>query len=246
MGLKPREKDIRQLKGLLPELFEKEAILKIEGPVIHPLYPYFRIRLDSLMEWIKQEPLIVESSEEGSFSNCNCLLADCLNNRNADKLSMLTVGGFVSNTPKKGFFDLVTKTHKGQKVKEVIITDRFIYLDSGEDGTPGGYKNIITYLQTLRIGKTDEFSIITNPHAKSQGKKIAFEEYIRSEFPNVKFRVYQGNNSFHDRFYLVRDRQGQMKGIFGPSLNGLNSESIVIMGDIDDSKVLKTLNDRLS
>ena len=245
MGLKPRENDIRQLSELLPEIFEKEPAIVIDSP-FSPFYPYRRIRLESLMEWIKQEPLILEYDTESSINNCNCPLINRINSSDTDKLSMLTVGGFVSNTPKKAFFDLVTKTHRGQKVKEVLITDRFIYLDAGEDGLPGGYSNIITYLQTLKIDKNDEIAIITNPNAKSQGNKIVFEEYIRSVFPNVEFKCFSKNISFHDRFYLVRDSQGQMKGVFGPSLNGLNSESIVIMGDIDDPRILKKFNDRLS
>lgn len=62
----------------------------------------------------------------------------------------------------------------------------------------------------------------------------------------MNFRTYHRDNKFHDRFYLVRDKNGQMLGVFGPSLNGLSSDSIVIMGDINEPKIIDILNQRLS
>lgn len=35
MGLKPREKDIRQLKELLPEIFEKEIAIFVDNSFFH-------------------------------------------------------------------------------------------------------------------------------------------------------------------------------------------------------------------
>lgn len=246
MGLRPRKQDIVQLKNLLPELFEEGILRDRNDMYFHPGYPYRRIRFASLEEWIKQEPITIEGASEPSLNNGVCPLAKYYNNGDPNTFSMLTVGGFASNAPKKSFFDLVRKTHRGQKVKEVVITDRYIFTDAGEDGTPGGFNNVIEYLKTLNIEKNEDFTITTNPHAKNQGKKITFENYIKNEFPNVKFKAYHRNNSFHDRFYLVRDKSGQMKGVFGPSLNGLSSESIVIMGDINEAKILSVLNARLS
>lgn len=108
MGLRPSVKDIRQLRELLPEIFEKETAIDLDSS-FSPYYPYRRIRLKSLIEWIKQEPLIIENDTESSINNCKCPLINGINSSDEDKLSMLSIGGFVSNTPKKGFFDLVTK-----------------------------------------------------------------------------------------------------------------------------------------
>jgi hypothetical protein len=53
---------------------------------------------------------------------------------------------------------------------------------------------------------------------------------------------------FHDRLYLVKDNNGNMSGVFGPSLNGMKSPDIVVIGRLDpekDIKPLKRLFDRV-
>lgn len=171
MGLRPRKQDIEQLKNLLPELFEQDSFLSDSEIFVFPFPPFRRIDISLLKEWVKSEPVAVETTSS-NVSSFICPLANYLSNEDPNKLSMLTRGfvnnrGFVSITPKKSFFDLVTKIHKGNHtVKDVIITDRFIYSDEVEDGTPGGYENVIEYLKKLLIESNEEFTIVTNPHAK--------------------------------------------------------------------------------
>jgi hypothetical protein len=217
---------------------------------IHPLYPYRRVKIGLLKEWVKFKPITSPEVQNGtSYGTLVCpLLNGQGNNEDPNQIKMLTVGGFVSNSPKKSFLDLVSKTHKRNKgIKDVIITDRFIYSEKSEDGMTGGYSNVVEYLKTLGLEKDDKFNLVVNPHAKSTPEKIKlFQKYIKDAFPNVSFDTYHRENYFHDRFYLVRDTSGQINGVFGPSLNGLNSESIVIMGDIKDKGILSKLNKKLT
>lgn len=39
---------------------------------------------------------------------------------------------------------------------------------------------------------------------------------------------------FHDRFYLARHRDGSVSGLFGPSMNGLNDKSFVLVGELEE------------
>lgn len=39
---------------------------------------------------------------------------------------------------------------------------------------------------------------------------------------------------FHDRFYLARHGDGSVSGLFGPSMNGLNDKSFVLVGELEE------------
>jgi hypothetical protein len=45
----------------------------------------------------------------------------------------------------------------------------------------------------------------------------------------------------HDRFYLARCKTGHLKGVFGPSLNGLSGVGAFLMGDLEHTE-LQTLD----
>ncbi|MEQ3337562.1 hypothetical protein [Clostridium butyricum] len=218
MGLKPRRKDIDELKEVLPELFNEN--FNRGNRYFHYPYP-----MELYYPEFENDSSVIDSSNIISF---------------------LTLGGGdKNNVPKKRFLDLVKNIHKDQEVKKVIITDRFIYLDKAEDYTTvGGYDNYVEYLNSLKIDKDKVFTITTNPHAKgsTQSKEI-FQRTIQDNFKNVQFEEFSREYKFHDRLYLVKDKKAQIKGVFGPSLNGLMSESIVLMGDISDNNTLKRLNE---
>ena len=72
-----------------------------------------------------------------------------------------------------------------------------------------------------------------------------FQRVIKEAFPKVKFGNYSPKYVFHDRFYLVRDGNGQMKGVFGPSLNGLGSNAIALMGELEQRRALERLSEWL-
>src|SRR6266496_2655104 len=72
-------------------------------------------------------------------------------------------GGPNRKPPKDEFFNLVRRVHHGvQNVKEVILTDPYIYADVGEDGKPGGFNYLIEYLRILGLEPPSEFTLRTN------------------------------------------------------------------------------------
>lgn len=71
--------------------------------------------------------------------------------------------------------------------------------------------------------------------------KQVFTRLVAPTFTKVTFGLCPANYRCHDRLYLVRDQQGILTGVFGPSLNGLSSDSIVLMGEIDEKAGLAAL-----
>lgn len=243
MGLPPRNEDICQLKEVLPELFDKKYEVYNNRQFDH-------IFMEALQKWVSEKPLEhnqenfnLKDKEESNFI-CPLLKNNSSIIESSNLFSMMTVGGYKNNLPKKKFIELVKKVHKNQKVKEIIITDKYIYSDKAEDQTPGGYDNFIEYLDALKIDKEKLFTVITNPRAKgTDASKKNFQKTIKNNYNSVEFKEFNGEYKFHDRLYLVKDTKAQIKGIFGPSLNGLTSEAIVLMGDISDCETLRRLNE---
>ncbi len=157
------------------------------------------------------------------------------------KLDVILAGD--RKAPKALFLDLVKKHHAGGKgIKEVIITDPYLLADTGETGESGGYANVVEYFSALGLKANSSFKLLTNPRTtQDKPSKQVFDRTVKAVFPKVEFDFYPTKYRFHDRLYLVRDRKGILTGVFGPSLNGLDSESIVMMGEIDDSKTLTVL-----
>ncbi len=127
--------------------------------------------------------------------------------------------------------------------REVILTDPYIYSDVSEDGLEGGFSNLVAYLQALGISADDSFSLRMTPSPKrgTVTAKKNLHRYLKIKFKNIQFKDYSPQLKFHDRFYVVRHRSGKIKGVFGPSINGLTSDAIVLMGDIDELQPLKKL-----
>jgi hypothetical protein len=48
--------------------------------------------------------------------------------------------------------------------------------------------------------------------------------------------------TFHDRLYIVKNMKNKYKGVFGPSMNGLGSHDIVLMGELEDKTIGDLLN----
>lgn len=166
-----------------------------------------------------------------------------------DRFRLMCAGGGPNrNVPKAEFFDLVRKVHQGTKqIREVILTDRYIYKDVGEDGRGGGFNNLLGYLETLRLVKDSQFIMKLNPSPKNttERDKQLFRRVIAEAFPNITFQNFSPKYVFHDRFYLVRDDTGQIKGVFGPSVNGLASNTIALMGELEQKQALERLSEWL-
>jgi hypothetical protein len=149
--------------------------------------------------------------------------------------NQVAAGGPNSKPPRDSFFDLVRKVHpESDRPREVILTDPYIYTDVSEDGLEGGFNNLVGYLNTLGIEKSDDFILTTSPSPKRGGKtsKQNLQRLLKKKFSNINFKDFSPTLAFHDRFYIVRHESGALRGLFGPSLNGLSSQAIVLMGEL--------------
>ena len=139
--------------------------------------------------------------------------------------------------PLKRFLDLVRRVHKKNNsgIKEIITTDPYILADAGEAGTNGGYENLCLYLEAIGLQPFDNFTLTITPSPKrSENRLSIFKRKVLSIYPNATVSNFKPQLVFHDRIYLVRDQKSQLKGVFGPSLNGLKANDFVLMGEIEN------------
>lgn len=127
--------------------------------------------------------------------------------------------------------------------REVILTDPYIYADEGEGGATGGYGSLVQYLKALNLTQDSEFILRLNPAPKraTTAAKTLLARTVKTAFPRVRLDTFSTGSRFHDRFYLVRDRDGSIAGLFGPSLNGLGTDSVVLMGALEHKRTLERL-----
>jgi len=255
LGLPARDEDLQSVRQHFPELLSPgspRANLTLLWPPL--LIPPFRLEaiLDDLQQWLNS---VSESHEEATPSPrsppVECPLQDACPLRASDAASSstpivlrcMTAGG-VHKVPKGEFLDLVRKVHKGQDVKDVILTDPYVYLDVSEQGASGGGENLLEYLATLRLDKTSKFSLELNPAPiKATNKAMALlRRKVQLRFPKVEVSTFSNKHRFHDRFYLARDRNSNLRGVFGPSLNGLSARAIVLMGELEDRALSRIEN----
>lgn len=257
LGLPARKVDIEEMREALPEAFEED----------HQLQPKWNRKFwwllgvtnenfgDELKFWAKSSEIDSEAGDTNPKKSCprqDCPLKEDQkfhgDNENLDVVlvSFLTAGGGPqAKPPLNMFLNLVKKTHVAMGVvKEVILTDPYIYSDLSEDGVEGGVKNLMAYLDALNLNSKSSFTLKTNPSPKRATKmaKEALHKKIIKSYPNASLGNYSPECNFHDRFYIVRDDRGHLGGVFGPSLNGLSSNAIVLMGDLNGEQVFKKLS----
>lgn len=253
LGLKARLEDAKALLEALPELrnrefrFDQRRYFWIFDPDFHTNEEL----IEALRQWVSEVEL-PEDYCPGDYSNCpsnNCPLRSNQERKNhADELFiarfMVAAGGPNAKPPKQSFLDLVRRTHSQSDLpREVILTDPYIYSDVSEDGKEGGFSNLVAYLKALGLSSADSFTLRMTPSPK-RGTKTAkknLHRHLKEQFKNIQFSDYSPQLKFHDRFYVVRHQSGAIKGVFGPSINGLTSDSIVLMGDIDELQPIKKL-----
>lgn len=266
LGLPPREQDIKELFEMFPELYDNENIHFREFHHIldyrlhHLFYEFDESLFDNLKKWMQtqNENINVDFTYKNT-SIClekNCPLKNIQKQTKIDTNSdldsnctleyMVTGGGPNQKPPKNMFFELVKKSKKKLKeIKEVILTDPYIYHDLSEDGIEGGLNTLIEYLYTLGFTKDSHFilKITPSPKGTSNKTRVIFENTLKKTFQNIKIDKFLPKYKFHDRFYIIKDSKGQINGLFGPSLNGLNSSSIVLMGEIEGESSIKKLKE---
>ncbi|RAU16407.1 hypothetical protein DN062_18370 [Nitrincola tibetensis] len=256
-GLPARKADVEEIKETLPEIFEENNRYKRRR--IRPLWWLLDATNQDIeaeiRHWVRSSE--IDDEPRDSKPTRFCPRQDCPLKGEAEPqgegaeldvslLKLLSAGGGPNAKPPLNMFlDLVRKQHAEMGlVKEVILTDPYIYSDLSEDGIEGGFDNLIAYLQALNVDSDSTFTIKMNPSPKRATKKAkeALYKKIRKSYPNASLGNYSPKCSFHDRFYIVRDDKGQLGGVFGPSLNGLSSNAIVLMGDLNGQQVLKKLS----
>jgi hypothetical protein len=140
-------------------------------------------------------------------------------------------GGPDRKPPKDIFLDLVRKSRKKMGlIREVILTDPYIYSDISEDGFPGGFDNLVAYLEALGLDSDSSFTLKKTPSPKKASKKsiTLLDRKLREYYPNISLGQYSSKCNFHDRFYIIRDDKGQLGGVFGPSLNGFRAPNMAL------------------
>ena len=255
LGLPARVEDVAALRKALPELESLDFRLE-RRRYFWPFHPDFDTNyelFEALRRWVAE----VESPDDfwPSYYR-NCPSNNCPPRSNQARLNrdegisiaqfMVTAGGPKAKPPRDTFLNLVKRTHpENDPPREVILTDPYIYSDVSEGGHEGGFSNLVAYLEALGISGDDLFTLRMTPSPKrgTSTAKKNLHRYLKTKFKNVQFKDYSSNLNFHDRFYVVRHRSEKIKGVFGPSINGLTSDAIVLMGDIDDLQPLKKLED---
>lgn len=252
LGLPARPEDVAEIRRSVPELLSRDITLSPNA--IIPFWPHLMLDESTLSEfrrWVGSSESIVN---HGLLSPEDCPADDCplrIGSAGTDKRSYdgivvwLMVAGGSNKPPKDEFLDIVRRVHRGQHVREVILTDPFVHLDVGEASYPGGYSNLVDYLHALGLARDSEFTLKLNPSPRKakKGAQDLLEREIRRAFPRAVISRFKSGHRFHDRFYLVRDDSGRLNGVFGPSLNGLDSQSVVLMGELEKTKTLERLED---
>ncbi|HFI5594346.1 TPA: hypothetical protein ACGQSU_002954 [Raoultella planticola] len=247
LNLPPRAKDVKELRDSAPELFTDEEIkenISYHQRYIHPLYwDIYELR-EAVRVWLQD---FEGQTPEGDYCDHPCCIIRKMARDNADGyMHMMTVaGGRDRNPPAKSFFDLINATKiKNATVLRVILTDPYIYFDIGQNGDGGGFNNLLKLLEHLNINSSTEFRLELTPQSDSETKD-RFEREIQQKFPQCTVSNHNNSSSFHDRFIFVQYSNNQCKAWYGPSLNGLNSNSIIIFGDLTDSNAVRQLSQRL-
>jgi hypothetical protein len=250
LGLPARRQDVEELRQSLPELFDVQ--FHLDEHLLFPWWPSPVIRelkVEDLRRWAQAENV---PSEPAVVSPEDCPAEECpLRKGPRSKqarpelaISLFMVAGGVHKPPKDEFLNLVRKVHRDQEVRQVIITDPYIYLDLRQGGQLGDLTALIDYLRELKLNRESDFDLKLNPSPKdaSPDKRKLLKRKVKAFFPKVRLGTFPATHKFHDRFYLTRDRKGTLAGIFGPSLNGLGAKSIVLMGELEKAALERLEN----
>jgi hypothetical protein len=253
LGLPPRPQDRNTLRRIAPELFgnNHDVVYESGSEFQERLWDASAFRQE-LKRWLRTDesrPLV--TVRDGSCPQQDCPLklggqpGQALDHRTqADNgsvvVELMTVAGGWS-VKANALYDMARKVHGGKgPIKELLVTDPFIFLDKSEENTTGGIASFLKYLDCLNIPQS-EITIHQPPYAK--GKKGAsgplwrrtVAEHGKRKGYKVRFVYFRTitETRFHDRFYLARHADGSVSGLFGPSMNGLNDKSFVLVGELE-------------
>lgn len=255
MGLLPRLEDRLELRRIAPELFGPEVTDDDlpDGERQDWLHDQWLPR--EVRRWLRtDDPRPTVAVRKGSCPQQGCPLrlgaspGQVLSGRSEEDdegsfvLQLMTVaGGWKAKA--NAFFDMARKVHGGKgAIKDLLLTDPYIYVDKSAEGTIGGIDNFLRYLDCLNIDYGAEITIQQPPYAKRNKAasgpiwRKRVEEHGKTNGYRVLFVFFQAvpQTRFHDRFYVARHSNGSVSGLFGPSMNGLNDKSFALMGELED------------
>jgi hypothetical protein len=253
MGLPARPEDREAIRRFAPELFGREHRFRETPQQEFWDAEEFRNEIRSWLATDDPRPLV--TVREGTCVQPDCPLQlgrshrGSVDSSNGDAagmsgeivLELMTVAGGWS-AKANAFLDAARKVYGGKgPAKDLLITDPFIYADKGEEDTVGGINNFLTYLDVFEIPASGTLTIFQPPFAK--GKKAesgriwrrSVKQHGEKRGYSIKFAYFRTKTGtrFHDRFYLARHRSGEISGLFGPSMNGLNDRSFVLIGELE-------------
>lgn len=233
LGLPPREKDVREIQSVIPELqdLNQEKIRRRFRHLHFFLIDYDEELMSELQRWVKS----FEPERQVNINIGDCPKKDCpLKSKGGHDLEpddevgylkyLIAGGGPESKPPKDMFYDLVRKSKKKfDVIKDVILTDPYLYLDVSEDGIRGGFNNLVGYLEAVGISKESSFTLKVNPSPKKATKKAkqSLHKLLQNKYPNISIGTYSPKCNFHDRFYIVRDSKGLLGGGIWPIIKRL-------------------------
>jgi hypothetical protein len=151
------------------------------------------------------------------------------------------------------FLDLVRKSHRGQgEAYKVIVTDRYLLNEFGQDGRRRPtWDYFLRYLAEVKVREDFQLVMWNREFNKHRGtnRGRAWEQHILQAYPAATLAWVDDATGpiFHDRLYLVAGRStASLRGVFGPSLNGLGADSIFLAGELENDAlvVLRRLFDR--
>jgi len=143
----------------------------------------------------------------------------------------------------KSFMNLVSQVHKGQAPPtQIFVTDRYIAVGA-EEGAPPPTAEFKQYLTTLGVTKSSPLTV-TLWNTRFDGNISGWQTQVKAAFPHTSF-VRRRDTRFHDRFYLATPSSStDLRGVFGPSLNGLRGAPVFVMGELESS-ALEWFRERL-
>lgn len=156
---------------------------------------------------------------------------------------LMVVGGGPGQKPLlQRFLDLVRRVHaEAGEATKVVVTDPYLLTESSERGTGGGFANFCEYLRAIRLASGAVLFIPPGPK-KPSANRVRWIESVRREFRGLEVASFASGLSFHDRFYIVEHDAGAVRGVFGPSMNGLSDTDIALFGELEVSNALSTLS----
>lgn len=269
LGLPPRPSDMAELRRVAPELLTEapqesvRELKSIDPRLVVALYadcPTFAAKLCAWASVLAEQP----KDERPSFDGGECPLEqECPlwtanqhdGNRpkqpSGDTAIQFIAGGAQGNLARR-FFDLVRRNAAGlrpESIRRVIITDVYIHDSGGETGKGKGYARLIEYLRAVGAEQNPSIRLEVTPAPKKGGgaKMDRLRERLKKDLGLKDVGCHSTKAAFHDRFYLVEDKKADLRGICGPSLNGLEGArpAVVLLRELDSSET-RTLSNYLS